>query len=146
MAKQLASIFCIDKDNVNCPFYFEIGACRHGDQCSATYETNHLSHHLAFKYVPETDMVTPGMDIQGHAMDPRKIQEHFEDFSEDLFDELSKYEELESLNICNNLVDHMVGNVYVQFQEEESSYECVAIFARQVLRRLPNHRGFLSCY
>lgn len=66
-------------------------------------------------------MVTPGMDIQGQAMDPRKIQEHFEDFYEDLFEELSKYGEIESLNICDNLADHMVGNVYVQFREEEQA-------------------------
>ena len=64
-------------------------------------------------------MVTPGMDPQGQAMDPRKIQEHFEDFYEDLFEELSRHGEIESLNICDNLADHMVGNVYVQFREEE---------------------------
>ncbi|KAK1404660.1 hypothetical protein POM88_004265 [Heracleum sosnowskyi] len=33
---------------------------------------------------------------------------HFEDFYEDLFEELSKYGELESLNICDNLADHML--------------------------------------
>lgn len=42
-----------------------------------------------------------------------------EDFYEDLFEELSKYGEIESLNICHNLADHMVGNVYVPFREEE---------------------------
>ncbi|KAI3842269.1 hypothetical protein MKW98_026059 [Papaver atlanticum] len=42
-----------------------------------------------------------------------------EDFNEDLFDELSKYGEIESLNIYDNLADHMLGNVYVQFREEE---------------------------
>uniref|UniRef100_A0A803PTT2 Uncharacterized protein n=1 Tax=Cannabis sativa TaxID=3483 RepID=A0A803PTT2_CANSA len=41
------------------------------------------------------------------------------EFYEDLFQELSKYGEIESLNICDNLADHMVGNVYVQFREEE---------------------------
>lgn len=70
------------------------------------------------------------------------------DFYEDLFEELSKYGDIESLNICDNLADHMVhvvmsipnsllfstipmdditklphfgqvGNVYVQFREEE---------------------------
>lgn len=31
-----------------------------------------------------------------------------QDFYEDLFEELSKYGEIESLNICDNLADHMV--------------------------------------
>jgi len=67
------------------------------------------------------DMITPGVDAQGQPIDPRKIQEHFEDFYEDIFEELSKFGEVESLNICDNLADHMVGNVYVQFKEEEQA-------------------------
>ncbi|KAH1130654.1 hypothetical protein J1N35_002032 [Gossypium stocksii] len=56
-------------------------------------------------------MITPGIDAQGNPIDPCKIQEHFE--------ELSKYGEIESLNICDNLVDHMEDNMYVQFREKE---------------------------
>ncbi|KAL0924171.1 hypothetical protein M5K25_004980 [Dendrobium thyrsiflorum] len=48
-----------------------------------------------------------------------------ENFYEDLFEELSKYGELESLNVCDNLADHMVGNVYVQFREEEHAANAV---------------------
>lgn len=33
---------------------------------------------------------------------------NMQDFYEDLFEELSKYGELENLNICDNLADHMV--------------------------------------
>ncbi|CAM6016823.1 unnamed protein product [Sphagnum balticum] len=32
MAENLASIFGTEKYGVNCPFYFKIGACRHGVQ------------------------------------------------------------------------------------------------------------------
>ncbi|XP_026421055.1 splicing factor U2af small subunit A-like [Papaver somniferum] len=67
------------------------------------------------------DMITPGATMDPSAQDPRHIQQHFDDFYEDLFDELSKYAEIESLNICDNLADHMVGNVYVQFREEEDA-------------------------
>ncbi|KAL5716739.1 hypothetical protein ACHQM5_009866 [Ranunculus cassubicifolius] len=120
MAEHLASIFGTEKDRVNCPFYFKIGACRHGDRCSRLHTKPSISPTLLLSNMYQRpDMITPGMDPQGHAMDPRKIQQHFEDFYEDLFEELSKYGEIESLNICDNLADHMVGNVYVQFREEE---------------------------
>ncbi|PIA43378.1 hypothetical protein AQUCO_01900036v1 [Aquilegia coerulea] len=120
MAEHLASIFGTEKDRVNCPFYFKIGACRHGDRCSRLHTKPSISPTLLLSNMYQRpDMITPGVDLQGHAMDPRKIQEHFEDFYEDLFEELSKYGEIESLNICDNLADHMVGNVYVQFREEE---------------------------
>ncbi|KAL5709611.1 hypothetical protein ACHQM5_020277 [Ranunculus cassubicifolius] len=127
MAEHLASIFGTEKDRVNCPFYFKIGACRHGDRCSRLHTKPSISPTLLLSNMYQRpDMVTPGMDQQGQAMDPRRIQEHFEDFYEDLFEELSKYGEIESLNICDNLADHMVGNVYVQFREEEHAGAAVA--------------------
>ncbi len=39
-----------------------------------------------------------------------------QDFYEDIFLELAKYGEVEYLNVCDNLADHMVGNVYVKFK------------------------------
>ncbi|GAV61689.1 zf-CCCH domain-containing protein/RRM_5 domain-containing protein [Cephalotus follicularis] len=122
MAEHLASIFGTEKDRVNCPFYFKIGACRHGDRCSRLHTKPSISPTLLLSNMYQRpDMLTPGLDsqAQGQALEPRKIQDHFEDFYEDLFEELSKYGEIESLNICDNLADHMVGNVYVQFREEE---------------------------
>ena len=40
---------------------------------------------------------------------------YIQDFYEDLFEELSKYGELESLNICDNLADPMVYIYYCLF-------------------------------
>ncbi|XP_031275706.1 splicing factor U2af small subunit B-like [Pistacia vera] len=120
MAEHLASIFGTEKDRVNCPFYFKIGACRHGDRCSRLHTKPSISPTLLLSNMYQRpDMITPGVDANGNPIDPRKIQQHFEDFYEDLFEELSKYGDIESLNVCDNLADHMVGNVYVQFREEE---------------------------
>lgn len=44
-----------------------------------------------------------------------------QEFYEDLFEELGQHGEIENLNVCDNLADHMVGNVYVKFREEESA-------------------------
>ena len=33
----------------------------------------------------------------------------FQDFYEDIFEELSKFGELENLNVCDNMADHMVS-------------------------------------
>ncbi|KAF8039547.1 hypothetical protein BT93_B1919 [Corymbia citriodora subsp. variegata] len=122
MAEHLASIFGTEKDRVNCPFYFKIGACRHGDRCSRLHTKPSISPTLLLSNMYQRpDMITPGVDAQGQPIDPRQIQQHFEDFYEDLFEELNKYGEIESLNICDNLADHMVGNVYVQFRGEEQA-------------------------
>ncbi|KAJ8529115.1 hypothetical protein K7X08_035950 [Anisodus acutangulus] len=122
MAEHLASIFGTEKDRVNCPFYFKIGACRHGDRCSRLHTKPSISPTLLLSNMYQRpDMITPGVDVHGQPIDPSKMQQHFEDFYEDLFEELNKYGEIESLNICDNLADHMVGNVYVQFREEEQA-------------------------
>ncbi|XP_027342085.1 splicing factor U2af small subunit B-like [Abrus precatorius] len=126
MAEHLASIFGTEKDRVNCPFYFKIGACRHGDRCSRLHTKPSISPTILLSNMYQRpDMITPGVDAHGQPIDPRKIQDHFEEFYEDLFDELSKYGEIESLNVCDNLADHMVGNVYVQFREEEHAANAV---------------------
>ncbi|KAK4762939.1 hypothetical protein SAY86_008707 [Trapa natans] len=122
MAEHLASIFGTEKDRVNCPFYFKIGACRHGDRCSRLHTKPSISPTLLLSNMYQRpDTITPGVDANGQPIDPREIQEHFEDFYEDLFQELSTYGHIESLNVCDNLADHMVGNVYVQFREEEEA-------------------------
>lgn len=68
-------------------------------------------------------MITPGLDPQSQpqSIDPRKMQEQFEEFYEDIFEELSKFGEIQNLNVCDNLTDHMIGNVYVQFKEEDQA-------------------------
>ncbi|EPS71674.1 hypothetical protein M569_03083, partial [Genlisea aurea] len=122
MAEHLASIFGTEKDRVNCPFYFKIGACRHGDRCSRLHNRPTISPTLLLSNMYQRpDMITPGVDAQGQPIEARKIQEHFEDFFEDIFEELSKFGEIESLNVCDNLADHMIGNVYVQFKEEDQA-------------------------
>merc|ERR1719150_2120891 len=66
---------------------------------SQTLLLNHL-------YLPNPD------DTQ----DPR---EHFEEFYEEILEECLKFGEVEELVVCENLGDHMVGNVYVKFSDEE---------------------------
>jgi len=118
----LASIFGTEKDRVNCPFYFKIGACRHGDRCSRLHNRPTISPTLVLANMYQRpDMITPGVDAQGQPIDPEKMQEHFEDFYEDIHEELGKFGEIENLNVCDNLADHMIGNVYVQFREEEQA-------------------------
>lgn len=48
-------------------------------------------------------------------MSDEEAQKHFDDFFEDVFVELEdKYGEIEEMNVCDNLGDHLVGNVYVK--------------------------------
>lgn len=111
----MASIFGTEKDRVNCPFYFKIGACRHGDRCSRLHTRPTISPTLLlFNMYQRPDVLNPELDR-------REAQQHFDDFYEDIFEELSKHGEVQNLHVCDNTADHMIGNVYVQYTEEEDA-------------------------
>lgn len=123
MAQHLASIFGTEKDRVNCPFYFKIGACRHGDRCSRmhnkpTVSQTILIHNMYLNPVLNAPMGPDGLPQQ---VPPEEVQEHYEDFYEDIYLELAQFGEIENLNVCDNLADHLVGNVYVKFRDEDDA-------------------------
>merc|ERR1719410_740917 len=50
------------------------------------------------------------------------MQEHYDNFFEDVFVECEdKYGQVEEMNVCDNLGDHLVGNVYVKFKKEDDA-------------------------
>ncbi|KAK2527120.1 hypothetical protein Q9233_008039 [Columba guinea] len=55
-----------------------------------------------------------------------EMQEHYDEFFEEVFTEMEeKYGEVEEMNVCDNLGDHLVGNVYVKFRREEDAEKAV---------------------
>ena len=124
MAEHLASIFGTEKDRVNCPFYFKIGACRHGERCSRLHNKPTVSQTLLLINMyqsPEQARLLVGNAQAAHSSEPKEIQEQYEDFCHDIFEELAIHGEIEELNVCDNLADHMVGNVYVKFADEDDA-------------------------
>jgi len=53
------------------------------------------------------------------------LSEHFEDFYEDVWLEFSKCGKLSELNVCDNIAEHLVGNVYAKFFREEDALDCL---------------------
>ncbi|GAX81834.1 hypothetical protein CEUSTIGMA_g9262.t1 [Chlamydomonas eustigma] len=123
MAEHLASIFGTEKDRVNCPFYFKIGACRHGDRCSRMHNRPTISQTMLLKNMYQNPVVTAPLGPDGIPMqvDEHTVQSNFEDFYEDVFEEVAQHGEVENLNVCDNIADHMVGNVYIKFKDEEAA-------------------------
>jgi splicing factor U2AF subunit len=118
MADRLSRIIGTEDDKVNCTFYYKIGACRHGDRCTRThlrpiFSTTVLIPHM---YLPPP----PGPDGQ-----PVDDTQSFEEFYEEVADEFMKFGEVEVVNVLENLGDHMFGNVYVKYREEEDAEKCL---------------------
>lgn len=114
-------LFC----RVNCSFYFKIGACRHGDRCSRIHNKPTFSQTCLLQnlYVnPQNSAKSAdGSHLVANVSD-EEMQEHYDNFFEDVFVECEdKYGEIEEMNVCDNLGDHLVGNVYIKFRREEDA-------------------------
>ncbi|KAF0313480.1 Splicing factor U2af subunit [Amphibalanus amphitrite] len=128
MAEYLASIFGTEKDKVNCSFYFKIGACRHGERCSRLHNKPTFSQTIVLQnlYVNPQNSAKSADGSHLANVSDEEMQEHFDNFFEDVFVECeTKFGEIEEMNVCDNLGDHLVGNVYVKFRREEDADKAV---------------------
>ena len=106
---------------MNCSFYFKIGACRHGDRCSRLHNKPAFSTTILI-----ANMYQNPTHITGNTLTEEQLQLHFEQFFEDVFTELAvNYGEVEEMYVCDNIGDHLIGNVYVRFRYEEDAQKAV---------------------
>lgn len=96
-ANYLASIFGTEQDKVNCSFYYKIGACRHGDRCSRKHVKPAYSQTVLFQNLYQNPAYQPGNQLNAAQM-----QNHFDNFYEDIYCELCKFGEPEELVVCDN--------------------------------------------
>lgn len=126
MADYYASIFGTEKDKVNCSFYFKIGACRHGDRCSRVHNKPSFSQTILIQNLYVNPQNSAKAQGDGKEISDEETQRHFDEFFEDIYVELEeKYGPIEEMNVCDNLGDHLIGNVYVKFKHEEDAEKAV---------------------
>jgi len=129
-AMHLARIHGTEEDKVNCPFYFKIGCCRHGDKCSRKHDRPAFSPTILIKHIfrhPEREAELQSLIGQQCKPDGRGDVDAFLDFFEDMYEELSKFGRLDQLVVCDNLGDHMVGHVYAKFCDEEDAADALQV-------------------
>jgi splicing factor U2AF subunit len=64
-------------------------------------------------------MYKPTVQIQ----DDKEI---FADFCDEILDELKKFGRVEEINVCQNLGDHLFGNMYIKYSSEEEAEKAMA--------------------
>jgi hypothetical protein len=82
---------------VNCSFYYKIGACRHGDRCSRKHVKPSYSQTILLPNLYQNPQYDPK-----NKMNPQQIQMHFDAFYEDIWSELCKYGLVEEVVVCDN--------------------------------------------
>ncbi|CAF1083670.1 unnamed protein product [Adineta steineri] len=146
MAEYLASIFGTEQDKVNCSFYFKIGACRHGERCSRVHNKPTFSQTVLLKNLylnpnntsitkPDTGLVE---QYHGNQYSEEEVQKHFDEFFEEVFLEVEgKYGHVEAMTVCDNLGEHLVGNIYIKFRYEQDADRAVTELNKRWFDRKP---------
>lgn len=130
-AEHLARIHGTEEDKVNCPFYFKIGACRHGDTCSRQHHRPPFSETVLLKHIwdnPLCQLASQGISLTSFNTNNATSKHHqtsLDDFYEELYEECKKFGKIEDIQVCENLGDHMVGNVYIKYQDEEQAERAI---------------------
>ncbi|GAA5913085.1 hypothetical protein JCM5296_001674 [Sporobolomyces johnsonii] len=140
-ASHLAAIYGSEQDKVNCSFYLKIGACRHGERCSRKHIKPQFSQTIVIMNMYQNPMHNPGMTSNPHLrppgappLDPHNLEskmseeetkEYFDKFYEDVYCELVKYGNLLEMHVCDNVGDHLIGNVYARFDWEDEAQRAV---------------------
>ncbi|KAI5476023.1 splicing factor U2AF 35 kDa subunit [Pseudohyphozyma bogoriensis] len=139
-AAHLASIYGSEQDKVNCSFYLKIGACRHGDRCSRKHIKPQYSQTIVIQNMYQNPAHAPGTTSNPHLrpagapppelnpqsnLSDQELKEYFDQFYEDVFCELVKFGNLLELHICDNVGDHLIGNVYARYNYEDEAASAV---------------------
>ena len=72
---------------VNCSFYFKIGACRHGERCSRLHNKPTFSQTIVLQnlYVNPQNSAKSADGSHLANVSDEEMQEHFDNFFEDVF-------------------------------------------------------------
>lgn len=110
------SLYGTEEDPTNCSFFLRMGACRHGENCPKKHNWPAFSNTLLFEHLWIPNKKTMA--------NKRKKDAHYEDFCEDLLEEMMKYGDVISFLTMENTGDHMIGNTFVKFADEDQAKEC----------------------
>ncbi|CAF1302016.1 unnamed protein product [Adineta ricciae] len=135
MAEHLASIFGTEQDKVNCSFYFKIGACRHGEKCCRVHNKPTFSQTVLLKnlYLNPNNLELQQKKGQSSYVQQtaplhsdEEVQKHFDAFFEEVYTEVEeKYGKIEAMSVCDNLGEHLIGNIYIKFRYEKDAEHAV---------------------
>lgn len=77
------------------------------------------------------------MHDPGNTLTEAQIQQHFDNFYEDFYCELAKFGQLEEMHVCDNVGDHLIGNVYARYELEEDAQKAVDTLNARFYAGLP---------
>ncbi|KAE8539290.1 hypothetical protein D1P53_004388 [Cryptococcus gattii VGV] len=111
MASHLANIFGTEQDRM---FKY-----------MSEFDRKHIKPQFSQTILLPNVYNNPGHTPEGQNMSAEELQADFDRFYEDFFIELAKYGNLQEMIVCDNVGDHLLGNVYARFEYEAEAARAV---------------------
>lgn len=125
-------MYLADSFQVNCSFYYKIGACRHGDRCSRKHVKPSYSQTILLPNLYQNPAYDPK-----NKMNPSQLQNHFDAFYEDFWCEMCKFGEIEEVVVCDNNNDRSFTFPLFKFLSLTTKYRSYWQCLREIqIRRL----------
>ncbi|AFN83698.1 U2 small nuclear RNA auxillary factor [Encephalitozoon romaleae SJ-2008] len=104
-----------------CIFYSKTNGCRYGLECTKAHRIPARS-----KVVVVKNMYLYPKNDPDSKLDNEAVQIHLDLFYEDWFSEVSmKYGAVRMLAIASNSSLQLLGNIYIEFEDEKASLRCI---------------------
>ncbi|EPY37211.1 splicing factor U2AF 35 kDa subunit [Strigomonas culicis] len=104
-----------------CMFFAKMGACRHGDNCTKMHLRPTASPTVLFPMMYPNPLAIDHIKDRewGFEFDKKYLKKHFEHFYKEVWRVFMEFGRIAELRVVSNLGDHLLGNVYIRFEDPD---------------------------
>lgn len=110
-----------------CGFFQKMGACRHGDGCTKVHQRPTLGPTVLFPLMYPNPLAVEHITDRAWSFefDKKYLKKHFEHFYKDVWRTFMEFGRISELRVVGNLCDHLLGNVYIKFEDPQAAAKVV---------------------
>lgn len=117
-----AKIAETERDPNLCPFFDKTGTCMKGELCNKSHKDVPISRTIVLHHIfPDPDAFISMLPPDVLKMDPETKKRLVDAFFIDVACMLMQFGQLDDMILCQNKVDHLVGNVIALFHDSNAA-------------------------
>lgn len=122
-----------------CLFFSKMGACRHGDNCTKIHTRPTNSPTVLFPMMYPNPLAVEFLsDYDGpKVFDKKYLKKHLEHFYKETWRAFMELGRIAELRVVSNLGEHLLGNVYIRFENSEDAAQVVKELRNKKFNKVP---------
>lgn len=125
--------------NDRCLFFTKMGACRHGDNCTKLHIRPNNSPTVLFPMMYANPLAVEFLpDYEGpRTFEKKYLKKHLERFYKGAWRAFMEMGRIAELRVVSNLGEHLLGNVYIRFENNADAAQVVKELRNKKLNKIP---------